>query len=96
MGTHGSKLGQRSGAAKIIKCTPYLFVTTLEDSEDVQIALMMTLGGVSSGAVDFSKNALAKPLQYHWSHLSQQLPIGFFDLARHNDSWSLTTVLSHR
>src|SRR5205809_6612133 len=96
MGTNGSKLGQRGGAAKIIKCVPHLFVMTLEDSEDVQIALMMIFGGVSSDTVDFSKNALAKPLQCHWSHLSQQLPIGFFDLARHSDSWSLTLNIEGR
>jgi hypothetical protein len=94
MRTHGSKLGQRGGAAKIIKCVSYLVVTTLENSEDIQVTLMMTLGGVNLDAVDFSKNALAKSLQCHWNYLSQQLPIGFFDLARHRDSWGLTPRVS--
>jgi hypothetical protein len=42
---------------------------------------MMTLRAIRPEAVNFSKDALAKPLKGNWTHLSQQLPIGLFDLA---------------
>ena len=80
------KLGQCCRPPHIIEGSCDLVVPTLEDSEDGQIALMMTLGAIRPEAVNFFEDALAKPLQCHWSHLSQQLPIRFFDLARHDDS----------
>jgi hypothetical protein len=82
----GGQLGERGGPPKIIEGLGYLLVPTLEDSEDGQVALMMTLGAIRANAIKFSKDALAKPIECNWNHLSQQLPIGFFDLAQHSDS----------
>ncbi|MCK7470323.1 MAG: hypothetical protein MZU95_05585 [Desulfomicrobium escambiense] len=52
-------------------------------TEDFQVALMVTLGGVIIDVLDFRENVLAKSFKSDCVKLSQDLPIWFFNLTQH-------------
>ena len=77
MGVDRCELDDHLGSAQIVECARKLFISLLQESEDVEVALMMASRGIQAKALELLESSLAEPLESDFSELAEQLPIGF-------------------
>src|SRR5580700_11181340 len=70
-------------APRTVEQTRYLPITLLDNSEDFQVARMVTLRAIARDAVDLGKDTLAEAFDRERMHAPQHFPIRFLNL-RHS------------
>src|SRR5205823_4774151 len=79
-GSDDGDLEQRRGPAKVVERITELLIASLDEAEDVQVALVVALRRVSAGALDLGEDTLAEALECYRMELSEDLPIRLFNL----------------
>ena len=83
VGVDGGKFPEHSGSPRIVESVGQLFVSVLEPTVEIEIALMMTTGGIQAKALHFIENALAEPLECDLPEFAKDLPVGFRKAVSH-------------
>ena len=69
------ELDGHPGAPWIVECVRQLFVSALQQPENIQVALMMASRGIQAKLFEFFKNALAEPLESNLPQFTEDLPV---------------------
>ena len=79
----GRKLNYHPRPGGIVEGVCKLFVATLHEAEEGQVALMMAPRTILSNRNDFSEDALAESLKGYLAKLAKSFPVGFRHILEH-------------
>lgn len=84
-------LRKRGGTPKIIKSTGHVVIAFLNQLVEFQIFFVRRFGWILNFCPGVSEDSVAQPFQRNLVQFAENLPITFWNLARHHSFFTFTS-----